>query len=290
MPLNRVINGSAESTIRRCVLVLVSAVLAFPLAFAKDTTSGPLDRGFSDLYDLDFDRAQQEFGQWQRQYPEDPVGPVSEAAGLLFSEFHRLGVLEAQFYENDSAFAARKKLTPDASVKNKFDTALVRTETVARARLAKDANDRDALFAMTLASGLKADYAALIEKRNLASLHFAKDASGWAGKLLAIDPNYYDAHLATGFSKYIIGTMSAPVRWILRVSGVSGDKQAGIQELQLTANHGHYLAPFARILLAIAYVREKDTSHALQLLASLHQEFPNNPLFPKEMARLEASR
>ena len=41
---------------------------------------------------------------WQKQHPEDPVGPVSEAAGLLFSEFNRLGVLEAQFYENDAAF------------------------------------------------------------------------------------------------------------------------------------------------------------------------------------------
>jgi hypothetical protein len=199
-------------------------------------------------------------------------------------------VLEAQFYESDSAFAARKKLAPDPSVKDRFDAALARTETAARARLSKNSKDRDALFAMTLTSGLRADYAALIDKRNLASLHFAKDASAWAGKLLAVDPNYYDAHLATGFSKYIIGTMSAPVRWILRVSGVSGDKQAGMQELQLTANHGHYLAPFARILLAIAYVREKDTTHALQLLASLHQEFPDNPLFPKEMARLEASR
>jgi hypothetical protein len=284
------LHSSKLGVTARLSLALLLVMVVIPSAFAKDTTSGSLDRGFRDLYDLNFDRAQQEFAEWQRQHPEDPVGPVSEAAGLLFSEFHRLGVLEAQFYESDSAFAARKKLAPDPSVKNRFDAALARTETAARARLAENSKDRDALFAMTLTSGLRADYAALIDKRNLASLHFAKDASAWAGKLLAIDPNYYDAHLATGFSKYIIGTMSAPVRWILRVSGVSGDKQAGMQELQLTANHGHYLAPFARILLAIAYVREKDTPHALQLLGSLHQEFPDNPLFPKEMARLEATR
>ena len=271
------------------VLFLAGALLCIP-AFAKDTTTEPLDRGFRDLYDLKFDRAQVEFSEWQRQYPEDPLGPVSEAAGLLFSEFHRLGILEAQFYESDSAFEARKKATPDPSIKERFNAALQRTESAAQTRLAKDPHDRDALFAMTLSSGLKADYAALIEKRNMASLHFAKDASAWARQLLAIDPNYYDAHLATGFSKYIIGTMAAPVRWILRLSGVSGDKQAGIEELQLTANHGHYLAPFARILLAIAYVREKDKPHALQLLASLREEFPNNPLFSREMARLEAAR
>ena len=40
------------------------------------------------------------------------------------------------------------------------------------------------LFAMTLASGLQADYAALIEKRNFASLHFTKEASASAQELL----------------------------------------------------------------------------------------------------------
>ncbi len=143
---------------------------------------------------------------------------------------------------------------------------------------------------MTLASGLKADYAALIDKRNLASLHFTKEATGWAEQLLAVDPNCYDAHVATGVSKYIIGTMAAPVRWLLRLGGIAGDKQAGIAELQITAEHGHYLAPFARILLAIAYVREKDKAKALDLLASLRSEFPDNPLFAQEIARLDAAR
>ncbi len=81
-------------------------------------------------------------------------------------------------------------------------------------------------------------------------------------KLLAVDPKCYDARVATGFSKYIIGSMAAPVRWILRLGGVSGDKKQGIVELQMTADHGQYLGPFARILLAIAYVRDKDKARA----------------------------
>jgi hypothetical protein len=68
-----------------------------------------------------------------------------------------------------------------------------------------------------------------------------------------------------------------------------GDKQAGIADLQLTAKRGHYLAPFARILLAIAYVRDKDKRRALQMLDGLRTEFPGNTLFPREIARLEAA-
>ena len=141
---------------------------------------------------------------------------------------------------------------------------------------------------MTLSSGLQADYAALIEKRNMASLKYTRDANEWADKLLAVDPDCYDARVATGFSKYIIGSMAAPLRWVLRLGGVSGDKKQGIVELQMTADHGRYLGPFARILLAIAYVRDKDNARAREVLAALRDEFPKNPLFAREIARLDA--
>jgi len=272
-----------------CVASLLCA-----LAGAEDlpriSAATSLDRGFAGLYNLDFAGAQKDFAAWQAQHPDDPMGPVSEAAGQLFSEFNRLGVLEAQFYENDKAFAGRSRLTPDPDLRRRFQAALARAESLARSRLAQGARDRDALFAMTLSSGLQADYAALIEKRNLASLHFTKEASVWAQQLLAVCPDCYDGLLATGFSKYIIGSMSPPVRWILRLGGLPADKQGGISDLQTTAAHGHYLAPFARILLAIAFVREKDKPRAVQLISGLRQEFPGNALFAREIEHLQAGK
>jgi hypothetical protein len=275
------------------VTVLCACCIFSVVARAKDlpniATPSPLDQGFSGLYNLDFAGAQREFSTWQQLHPDDPVGPVSEAAGFLFSEFNRLGVLEAQFYENDKAFAKRPKLAPDPALRLHFMDAIGRAQQLSHARLAKDSKDRDALFALTLSSGLQADYAALIEKRNLASLHFTKEASVSAQQLLTVCPDCYDALVATGFSKYIIGSMAAPVRWILHLGGLPSDKQGGIADLQTTAEHGHYLAPFARILLSIAYVREKDKLRALQLLTGLRQEFPANTLFPREIAHLQSS-
>jgi hypothetical protein len=250
----------------------------------------PLDQGFTGLYKLDFAGAQKDFTAWQTQHPDDPMGPVSEAAGLLFSEFNRLGVLEAQFFENDDAFVDRPKLTADPEVHKKFQSAIDRAETLARARLKTNAKDRDGLFAMTLSSGLQADYTSLIEKRNFASVRFTKDATNYAQQLLAVCPDCYDALLATGFSKYIVGNLIAPLRWILRMGGLPADKQGGLSDLQTTAAHGHYLAPFARILLAIAYVREKEKPKAIELLTGLQHEFPSNPLFARQIARLRAAK
>jgi hypothetical protein len=255
-------------------------------AASPDSVSTALDRGFLGLYNLDFTGAQKDFSAWEAEHPDDPVGPVSEAAGCLFSEFNRLGVLETQFFENDESFSARSKLSPDPAVHDHFQEALDRTQRLARARLSKDAKDRDALFAMTLASGLQADNAALIEKKNLSSLHYTKEASVWAQQLLAVCNDCSDVLVATGFSKYIIGSMTAPVRWLLRMGGLPGDKQGGIADLQTTAERGRYLKPFARILLAIAYVRDKDKIRALELLTALRTQFPGNTLFPREIARL----
>lgn len=276
-------------------LILLAAGLLAGLALSAAGADLPLpapslDSGFHFLYNLQFGHAQQVFVAWQQQHPEDPLGSAAEAAGLLFSEFNRLGVLEGQFYTDDHTFAARHKLTPDPSVRERFDAALGQAEARAQARLLRNVKDRDALFSMVLVFGLRADYAALIEKRNLASLRFTKQANLWAEQLLAVDPQCYDAHLATGVSQYIIGSMAAPVRWLLKVGGVSGDKENGIRELEVTAQNGRYLAPFARILLAIAYVREKDTARARQLLLSLQNDFPENPLFVREIARLDGHR
>ena len=267
----------------------VTLLLLLGRGLAMDMPSVPsLESGFRMLYALDFSGAQQVFVSWEQAHPGNALGPASEAAGLLFSEFNRLGVLESQFYEDDHAFEARKKFSPDPNLRDHLNATLDRAEAQAQARLGQQPNDAQALFALTMSSGLRADYAALIEKRNLASLHFTKQATAWASHLLAVDPSCYDAHLATGVSQYIIGSMAAPVRWLVRLGGVSGDKAKGIQDLQLTADRGHYLAPFARILLAIAYVREKDKPKARELLVSLRNDFPQNPLFAREIHRLDS--
>jgi hypothetical protein len=280
--------GLRNRVCRATLLGILAILLVCRTAPAVDTVASAvsLDQGFSLLYNLEFTPAHQLFVSWQQQHPDDPMGPACDAAGYLFAEFSRLGVLAAQFYA-DKAFAGRKQLTPDPAVRDRFYAALDQADKLAHSRLTRFPKDRDALFALTISSGLKADYAALVEKRNIVSLRYTKDATAWAQQLLAVDPDCFDAHLATGVSQYIIGSMAAPIRWLVRLGGISGDKQKGIVDLQLTAERGHYLAPFARILLAIAYVREKDKPRARQLLVSLRDEFPQNPLFGEEIARLD---
>ncbi len=272
---------------RHFIALLILGLVVSSASLAQASLQASLESGFHELYNLDFAAAQQQFTLFQSRYPDDPMGAVAEAAGLLFSELDRLGVLQSQMYLKDADFERRRKLLPDAGVHQRFDAALVRAQKLADGRLGRNAADRDALLAATLIAGLQADYAALIAKQNMAALHYTRQSTATAQKLLAICNDCYDAYVASGISQYLVGSLSFPLRWMLKLGGYDGNKQQGIATLKLVASRGHYLAPFARILLAIAYLREKDIPQARQLLAGLRQEFPGNPLFANELARLD---
>jgi hypothetical protein len=54
-------------------------------------------------------------------------------------------------------------------------------------------------------------------------------------------------------------------------------------QLQLAAARGHYLRPFATIMLALAYERDGQSQNAQQLLTDPATEFPGNPVFSHEL-------
>lgn len=268
-------------------VVLLSFVFVTSCVVSADNLSNtPLDAGYADMYNLNFSAAHDAFHTWEKLHPEDPVGPVSDAAAYLFSEFHRLHILEVELFTDNDKYEKRDRPSPDPAVKTAFNRALLNAQQLADKALARDPQDRNALFAQILANGLRGDYAALIEKRNFAGLSYMKTSRALASKLLALDPSYYDAYLAVGVENYLLGLNPAPVRWLLRIGGAQTDKDQGIAKLRLASEKGHYLAPFARLLLAVAALRDHDRATAKTLLAGLAQQFPNNPLYGKELAKL----
>ena len=147
----------------------------------------------------------------------------------------------------------------------------------------------NALFAMTLSTGMQADYASLIEKQQVESLGMIRQADAFAKKLLAVNPDAADAYQTLGVANYIIGSLPAMTRLMLHVKGISGSKSGGMAQLKIAAAHGRYLRPFAKIILALAAMREKQIPLARTELQELVKEFPENPLFRRELATLDAN-
>ena len=241
-----------------------------------------LDAGYRQMYNLQFDSAHRTFADWERLHPQDPMGPVSDAAAYLFTEFDRLQILQSEFFVNDDHFYTDHSLMPDPLLKQKFLAALDQASALA----ARSPQDPNAMFAAVLSRGLRSDYLALIEKHYAASFKEMKTARTLAEQLLASHPDLYDAWIAIGVENYMLSVKPAPLRWLLRLSGGQTDRTVGIEKLRLTAERGHYLAPFARLLLAVAALRDRDKGRARDLLAGLAREFPNNRLYVSELASL----
>ena len=249
-----------------------------------------LDSGFHLLYELKPAEARAQFQARQKSHPEDPLGSAAEAASYLFEECYRQGILTSDFFLDNKRFLGKVALKPDPDLRAAFFAADKRAQDLAQLRLQTDPDDTNALFSMSLSLGLRADYASLIDKQQIQSLKMTGEADKYARKLLAVAPEAADAYLGLGVANYVIGSLPAHKRFLLAFAGIHGDKRVGMQQLEIAAAGGHYLRPFAKILLALAALRENKTEVARTQLTELVAEFPENELFASELAKLGVLR
>jgi len=108
----------------------------------------------------------------------------------------------------------------------------------------------------------------------------------YARKLLALRPPVDDAYMTFGTVEYVVGSLPFFVRWFVHLDQISGSKQKAVEDLELVARRGRYYGPLARMTLAVIHIREKRFGKAEELLAGLTAQFPENPLFRKELTRV----
>jgi hypothetical protein len=258
-----------------------------PAPTKPPTVEDKIAQTYHAMYDLKFQEAFKAADEAVTLGQDDPLPSVAQAWVAFFRELDRLHALRSEVFTTDDGFNARSSYVWDPANKKIFDAALDRAEKLAQARLSHDPKDTRALLALSLTNGLHGDDIGMFTKKDLKALSYIKTATDYSEKTLAQAPDSYDAYVATGMGKYIIGRKSAPVRWVLRMGGYKGDEQEGMRELALAADRARYLAPFARILVAFEDVRKNDPASARKKLEALHQEFPNNPLFLEELGKLD---
>ena len=270
------------------VLAVVFAVAISALPGAQGFDVDPaLEAGFRDMYGMNFDGCETRFTEYKRVHPTDPFGDAALAACILFKEFNRVEVLDAEFYTDDKKLFGDRKIAPDPEVKRRLTSATDRAIELANGMLRQNAQSQQALFARAMANGLMADYGALVERRYLASSKLGRAALDDANTLLRVNPSFYDAYIWPGVANYVVGSLAFPLRWLAKLRGYPGDKERGIADLQLAADKGTLLKPYAKILLVVTSLRSKNRTAAHTLLVELSAEFPTNSLFAKHARRLD---
>jgi len=266
-------------------------VVFFSQHTAADST-GPafssvpeLEQGYRLLYEQRFPEARAEFQKWAEQHPSEPFAQVSLAASYLFEEFFLQHVLTSDYFLDDKRFLGGITGAPDPGRIRGFEDAVARARNLAFQRLKARPRDPEGLYALTLCAGMQSDADSMLLKRHYDALKRLKEANANAEMLLHDHPEAYDAYVAPGIAYYVIGSLPASARFVLWFGGIHGDKQLGMSQVQKTADNGHYLKPFAKILLALSARREKQNALAQKNLKELTEEFPGNAVYDAEYAK-----
>jgi hypothetical protein len=215
------------------------------------------------------------------------MGPVSQAAPCSLRSSPASAFSRPNSLLTTIPLSLESPAATDSKVKQQFDQLLSLGDQLATAALIKDSNDTNARFAKVLSLGLRADYAALINDSDWNAFNYTKQGRNEANILLDQKPDEYDAYLAVGVENYIASLKPAPMRWGIQMLGGQTNKAVGIADLQKTADRGVLLAPFAKLLLAVAAFRDKDNAKGCTMLQELASTYPKNPLYTKELYRCD---
>ena len=258
--------------------VILSWLIAAAPAAANSASVALRARGASEIYNLDRDRAVESFRQAVAADPQDAGAYRGLASALWLSITFRRGNMTVDDYLGNVSRSASPAPPPPADVAAAFNDALEHALTIARARIAANPRDAGAHYELGAAIGLRASYIATVENSALHAFRAAKNAYDEHERVLELDAKRKDAGLIVGTYRYIVSTLSMPIRWAAYIVGFGGDKEKGLKLIEDAASYGGDNQEDARFALVLLYNREKRYDEALKLLAMLRERFPKNRL------------
>lgn len=258
----------------------IALALAAPSATGANPASAALRaRAADEIYNLD-DR--QALVTWRAATVADPrdAGAWRGLAGAIVAHIGMLrGTMTVDSYLGRVATRDVSLPPPPAELAREFDTAMSRAIGLARQQVASHPNDPQAHYELGAALGIRASYIATVEGGVLAGFRAAREAYDAHERVLALNPARADAGLIVGTYRYLVSTMSMPMRWVAYMAGFGGGRERGIAQVEQAAAYTGDNSADASIALLLLYNRERRFDDALKVLADLRRRYPRNRLF-----------
>lgn len=271
------------------VIIGVTSAVATPPGGISKLKFRPDDAdtraGFEHFYNLEYEQAIQSFEAAIKSHPDNAFAVNHLLCGVMFRELYRIGALDTELYAKNG-FLTSKQFPIDPKAKERILSLMDQSLKLSEARLKKNPNDADALYARGVVRGYRATYIGLIDKAWFAALRSAVGARHDHERVLELDPKNSDAKMTVGIHNYVIAGVSWPVKVAASVVGLSGNKQRGIQYLYEAGEAGGETSVDSKIALSLFLRREQRYPEALKLVGGLVADFPRNFLFRLEDANL----
>jgi Flp pilus assembly protein TadD len=230
-------------------------------------------------YNLEHDAALATFREAVAADPHDAGAYRGLASSLWLSITFRRGNMTVDDYlGRPNKPNANPLPPPPADAVAGFREAIEKAIALARQRIAHNPKDADAHYQLGAAIGLRASYSATVEGSVMAAFRAAREAYDEEETALDLQPQRKDAGLIIGTYRYIVATLSLPLRMVAYAAGFGGGKDKGLKQIEEAAAYSGENQTEARFALLLLYNREKRYDDALKVLAALRGQYPRNRL------------
>jgi tetratricopeptide (TPR) repeat protein len=261
---------------RPAVAAVLLLLLAAPVR--GQSTRELRDRATDLAYNLDHDDAVRLLRQAITASPNEAANHRALAATLWLNILFQRGAVTVDHYLGSFSRNAVELKNPPADLDAEFKRESAKAVQIAEQRVAASPKDPLAHMDLGTSLGLQASYIASVEGRLMAGFKAARRSYDECEQALALDPSRREPGLVVGTYRYIVSTLSLPMRWMAYVAGFGGNKDLGLKMVEETAASNGENRTDAQFALVLLYNRERRYNDALRVLAALRKQYPRNRL------------
>jgi hypothetical protein len=244
------------------------------------------EAAFDRFFNMDYDRATQEFEKIVEKHPDDPFALNHLLTVVLMHDLYDTGSMNTGDYANDS-FIGRTPRPTDNAVKDRIKDLVRRAEESEEKQLKANPDDINALYCRGVTRAQFSVYTGIVERAWFSALRNAVGARHDHERVLELDPQFVDAKLVVGTHNYVVGNLPWSVKVAAAIAGLSGSRDKGLAYLRDVARSDGENSVDAKIVLTLFLRREHEFDEALGYMNDLTTKYPKNHLFPTEVANLE---
>ncbi len=286
---------SNSRSIRNLIVLLLALTLA---AFASAQSYDPaahtdpinltpqVREAHEHFYNLDYDGALSRFEAIQRANPQNPMATDYVQMVLIFRELYHQDLLDTTYYAHDSFLTSKRSVPVPQATRDRIEQLTNSSIAMCDQLLKADPNNKNAYFARGYARGMHAAFITLVDHSYVSAAKQGYASRSDSEQALKIDPDYADAKMAIGIQQFAVASLPRILRIMIGITGVTGNKEKGLDLLREAAAHGVVTNVESRTALSLFLRHDARYPEALAVQHGLAEQYPRDYLFRLEEANL----
>jgi tetratricopeptide (TPR) repeat protein len=245
-------------------LIKIDAIFESPSA----EIASVLPSTFQSFYEADWNRTRNLIAQLKRADPSDPFPHFLSAMIPFWTYF---------FGGNEPEVAQQFLELSSEAIK------------IGEKRLEMVPTDTSAILLLSGLHGYRSLVAAR-EKQYRIAMSSGITGYSFTKTLLKMNDRDPNTLMGQGVFHYMVGSIPAEVRWMVRLAGLSGSKEQGLEMLEAAALSDSHVSNDARMFLSHLYEQEGRFTDAQRHLLVLSHKYPTNLIFLYNLARMHEAK